>query len=127
MPSLNKNLTWTSTSSVTLTVVTSTSATYLVTYAYDSSTSGTTSKCFYRVLGAATSTSERRILVRNVTEFSFRRYKVVNGVDFTATNDLETKQLQITLRSVRTAVTTVDTTNAVLSARVVLRNKIVST
>jgi len=124
---LASNLTWTSTSSVTLTVVTSTSATYLVTYAYDSSTSGTTSKCFYRVLGAATSTSERRILVRNVTEFSFRRYKVVNGVDFTATNDLETKQLQITLRSVRTAVTTVDTTNAVLSARVVLRNKIVST
>ncbi len=124
---LASNLTWTSANSVTLTVVTSTAATYLVTYAYDTSANGDTSKCFYRVLGAAASTDPRRILVRNVTDFSFRRYKVVNGVDYTAANDLETKQLQITLRSVRTGVTTVATTNAVLSARVVLRNKVVST
>ena len=67
------------------------------------------------------------MLVRNVTEFAFRRYKVVNGVDFSAANDLETKQIQITLRSVRTGATTVAATNAVLSARVVLRNKSVST
>jgi type II secretory pathway pseudopilin PulG len=124
---LASNLTWTSANSVTLTVVTSTAATYLVTYAYDSSTSGTTAKSFYRVLGDASSASARLVLVRNVTDFSFRRYKVVNGVDYTAANDLETKQLQITLRSVRTGVTTVATTNAVLSARIVLRNKAVST
>ena len=72
-------------------------------------------------------TSARRILVRDVTDFAFRRYKVVNGVDYTAANDLETKQLQITLRAVRSRSTTVDATNAVLSARVVLRNKVVST
>jgi prepilin-type N-terminal cleavage/methylation domain-containing protein len=120
------NLTWTSANSVTLTVVTS-SSTYLVTYAYDTATSGQTAKCFYRLLGAANSTSARRILVRDVTDFAFRRYKVVNGVDFTAANDLETKQLQITLRAVRSRSTTVDATNAVLSARVVLRNKVVST
>jgi hypothetical protein len=42
-------------------------------------------------------------------------------------NDLETKQIQLTLRTVRTGVTTVNATNAVLSARVVLRNKQVST
>jgi hypothetical protein len=65
--------------------------------------------------------------VRNVSEFAFRRYKVINGVDYTANNDLETKQIQITLRAIRTGVTTVDTTNAVLSARVVLRNKAVTT
>lgn len=120
------NITWTSSNSVTLTVVTGVS-TYLVTYAYDSSTTGNTSKCFYRLLGDASSTSSRLILVRNVNDFTFRRYKVVNGVDFAASNDLETKQIQITLRSIRSGVTAVDTSNAVLSARVVLRNKIVST
>lgn len=120
------NITWNSNTSITLRVVTSTSS-QLVTYAYDSSTSGPTAKCFYRMLGDGSSTSPRRILVRNVNEFAFRRYKVVNGVDFTANNDLETKQIQITLRSVRTGVTTVAATNAVLSARVVLRNKAVTT
>ena len=120
------NLTWNSSTSVTLRVVTGGSS-QLVTYAYDSSSSGETAGCFYRKLGNASSTATPLILVRNVTEFAFRRYKVVNGVDFAALNDLETKQLQITLRSVRTGITTVDVTNAVLSARVVLRNKAVST
>ena len=65
--------------------------------------------------------------MRKVSEFAFRRYKVVNGANFAAANDLETKQIQITLRSVRTGATTVAATNAVLSARVVLRNKLVTT
>ena len=68
-----------------------------------------------------------RILVRDVSEFAFRRYKVINGTDYTATNDLETKQVQITLRAVKRGVTTVNATNAVLSARVVMRNKRVTT
>lgn len=121
-----KNITWNSANSITLTVVGS-SGTHLVTYAYDTSTGSATAQCFYRVAGTATSTAPRLILVRNVTDFAFRRYKVVNGVDYTATNDLETKQIQITLRSTRTGITTVAATNAVLSARVVLRNKAVST
>lgn len=120
------NITWNSANSVTLRVVTSGSS-QLVTYAYDPSSTGATAKCFYRLAGAATSTAPRRILVRNVTDFAFRRYKVVNGVDYSAANDLETKQIQITLRSIRTGATTVAATNAVLSARVVLRNKEVST
>lgn len=120
------NLTWNSASSVTLTVVTS-GTSYRVTYAYDSSTSGATAQCFYRMLGTTSSTSPKLVLVHNVTDFAYRRYKVVNGVDYSATNDLETKQLQITLRAVRTGATTVAATNAVLSARVVLRNKSVST
>jgi len=123
---LASNITWTSANSITLTVVNATS-TYLVTYAYDTSTSGATSRCFYRLPGPANSTATPLILVRNVTDFAFRRYKVINGVDYTAANDLETKQIQITLRSVRTGATTVAATNAVLSARVVLRNKVVST
>lgn len=120
------NLTWHSSTTVTLRVVTE-SGTEFVTYAYDASTTGDTAGCFYRLKGNPDSTAPRRILVRNVTEFAFRRYKVVNGVDYTASNNLETKQLQITLRSVRTGATTVAATNAVLSARVVLRNKPVST
>lgn len=121
-----KNITWNSGNSVTLEVVNS-GSTYLVTYAYDSSSSGATSKTFYRRLGNAGATGTPQILVRFVTDFAFRRYKIVNGTDFTAVNDLETKQIQITLRTVRTGVTTVNATNAVLSARVVLRNKQVST
>lgn len=116
------NITWTSESRVTLSVVADTGS-YAVTYAYDSSAVGSTAKSFYRQLGSA----PPLVLVRNVSDFAFRRYKVVNGADFTAANDLETKQLQITLRTVRSGVTTVDATNAVISARVVLRNKRVTT
>jgi prepilin-type N-terminal cleavage/methylation domain-containing protein len=121
-----KNLTWVDAHTVTLLVVTDT-GTDSVTYAYDNATTGVTARCFYRKTGAATSTATPLVLVRNVNEFAFRRYKIVNGSDFTATNDLETKQLQIALRTVRTGATTVNATNAVLSARVVLRNKPVST
>lgn len=120
------NITWNNANSVTLRVITN-SGTQLVTYAYDTGSSGATAGAFYRVVGAASSTAPRQILVRNVSEFAFRRYKVVNGVDYAAANDLETKQIQITLRARRTGVTTVAATNAVLSARVVLRNKPVTT
>lgn len=115
------NITWNNSSSITLRVVTSGSA-QLVTYTYSATT-----KNFTRKLGNAASTNPELILIRGVADFSFRRYKVVNGVDYTAANDLETKQIQITLRAVRKGVTTVDATNAVLSARIVLRNKAVST
>jgi prepilin-type N-terminal cleavage/methylation domain-containing protein len=120
------NITWNNDNSVTLSVVEASGST-LVTYAYDSGTSGATAQCFYRKTGAHASTATPLVLLRNVNEFAFRRYKVINGTDYSATNDLETKQLQIALRTVRTGVTTVKATNAVLSARVVLRNKPVST
>ena len=120
------NVTWNSDHSVTLSVVTDTTS-YLVTYTHDNGTSGVTASCLCRRRGAAGSTEPAQVLVRNVTDFAFRRYKVVNGSDFNAANDLETKQLQITLRTVRTGTTTVNATNAVLSARVVLRNKPVTT
>jgi len=120
------NITWNSANSVTLRVITN-AGTQMVTYAYDTGSSGATAGAFYRVVGTASSTATRQVLVRNVSEFAFRRYKVVNGVDYTAANDLETKQIQITLRARRTGVTTVAATNAVLSARVVLRNKPVTT
>lgn len=121
------DVTWVDEHTVTLSVL-DVSGSTLVTYAYDPSTTGSpTAGTFYRKLGSAGASGPTRILVRDVTEFAFRRYKVINGSDFSATNDLETKQLQITLRTVRSGVTTVNATNAVLSARVVLRNKHVST
>jgi Tfp pilus assembly protein PilW len=119
-------ITWTDEHTVTLSVATA-SGSILVTYAYDAGEGTPTAGAFYRKVGAAGVAGPTRILVRNVTEFSFGRYKVINGEDFSASNDLETKQLQITLRTVRTGITTVNTTNTVLSARVVLRNKHVST
>jgi hypothetical protein len=120
------NIQWHNPSSVTLSVVQDT-GTYLVTYTYDDTTTAPTAHTFYRRLGSVSSSAEPQILVRKVTDFAFRRYKVVNGTDFSATNDLETKQIQITLRIVRTGATTVEASNAVLSARVVLRNKRVAT
>lgn len=120
------NIQWHNPSSVTLSVVQDT-GTYLVTYTYDDTTTAPTAHTFYRRLGGVSSSAEPQILVRKVTDFAFRRYKVVNGTDFSATNDLETKQIQITLRIVRTGATTVEASNAVLSARVVLRNKRVAT
>ncbi|MEI7907033.1 MAG: prepilin-type N-terminal cleavage/methylation domain-containing protein, partial [Bacteroidota bacterium] len=116
------NIQWHSPSQVTLSVVQATGS-YLVTYAYDVTTTGETGCTFYRRLGGVRSVAAPHILVRKVTDFAFRRYKVVNGADFSATNDLKTKQIQIMLRIVRTGATTVEASNAVLSARVVLRNK----
>lgn len=117
-----RNITWNSSTSITLSIPTATSATYSVTYAYDSSTTGSTAQCFYRSSGGTT-----RILVRNVTSFAFQRYKLVTSSGSNiATNDLETKQIQLTLQTTMQGTTTAAATNAVLSARYILRNKSVS-
>lgn len=113
---------WTDSSTITLTV-----SGAEVTYVYDSSTSGNTARSFYRKTGGVSSTATPLILVRDVADFTFCRYKIVNGVDYTANNDLETKQIQITMRMVRSRATVASATNSILSARVVLRNKKVST
>lgn len=120
-------ITWNGSTSITLTVP-SAGSSYTVTYAYDSGTTGGTAKCFYRVLGAAGATAGRRILVRNVTSFAFQRYRLVTaaGGSNVASNDLETKQIQLTLQTTMQGVTTAAATNAVLSARYILRNKRVS-
>ena len=113
---------WIDSSAITLTVNGAE-----VTYAYDSATTGPTARSFYRKVGGFASGATPQVLVRDITEFTFCRYKVVNGVDFSAANDLETKQIQVTLRAARTRSTVATATNAVLSARVILRNKKVST
>ena len=115
---------WNSTQSITLTLPTSTNATTLVTYAFDSATS-----TFYRRVGDAASTAPRRTLLSNVaSDFTFQRFKLEqpSASDNTATSDLETKQIQVTLRAGRAGATTVAASQSALSARYILRNKRVS-
>ncbi len=100
-----------------------------ITYAYDSDPQSPTYRCFYRVVGEAGSAEPRRALIRNLApDFAFKRYKLEQPgvIDNTAGNDLETKQIQLTLRAIRSGSTVAATTNSVVSARYVLRNKKVS-
>ncbi len=124
-----KDIFWNSSQSVTLVLPTATNVTQLVTYAYDPGASGATAGCFYRVSGAADSTSPRQVLIHGVApDFAFQRFKLEQaGVDDNhATTDLETKQLQVTLRASRTGATTVAANQSALSACYILRNKRVS-
>ena len=121
---------WNSAQSVTLMVATRTNATTPTTYAYDNVPGSTTYQAFYRVLGEATSTEPRRTLIRNVApDFSFQRFRLEasGNTDNAATNDLETKLLQVTLRATRGgAAGNIAANQTALSARYVLRNKRVS-
>jgi len=98
---------------VTLTVPTASSS-YQVNYTYVPSR-----KAFYRAYG----TADQKLLVQDVTAFSLRRYTLLQT---TATNDLETKQLQLELRALRSGGARITASNNVISARYILRNKIVS-
>jgi prepilin-type N-terminal cleavage/methylation domain-containing protein len=95
-----------------------------VIYAYDSA-----NKRLTRKRGAATA----EVLITSITTFSFSAYNQA-GVNLFTGNDLgtsagraavtaNTKQIQISLRSAKSAVGTADSTNFVLSARYTLRNK----
>jgi hypothetical protein len=116
---------WNSAQSVTLTLPAG-AASSQVTWAYDATTGGATSGCLYRVAGDSGSTQPRRIIVRNLSPaFTFQRFKIEqDGVaDNSATNDLETKQLQLVLTARRTSVAARGVTQSAVSARYVLRNK----
>lgn len=120
---------WNNSQSITLYVATSTNATVATTYAYDTDRRSRTYQCFYRVLGEDGSTQPRRILVRQVaSDFAFQRYKLErSGVtDNAATSNLETKQIQVTLRASRVGAMAVAANQNALSARYILRNKRVS-
>lgn len=92
-----------------------------VSYSYDPSTRG-----FYRNRGSA---GERELL-RGVEVFVLKRYSLqqnpLTGQPLEATNDLGTKQLQVQLRAVRSGAARATATNNVISARYILRNKIVA-
>lgn len=123
------DLRWHGPQSVTLRLPTPGGGSTLVTYAYDPDPASPTAGCFYRLVGGAQSSHPRLVLVHQVApDFAFQRYKLEQsrGEASPASNDLETKQLQVTLRASRTGATTVAANQAALSARYVLRNKRVS-
>lgn len=119
---------WNNPQSLTL-IITRSEGPERITYAYDSDASSDTFRSFYRMRGNADSTEPRRELIRNLApDFAFKRYKLEQPgvIDNAAGSDLETKQIQLTLRAVRSGATVAATTNSVVSARYVLRNKRVS-
>ena len=112
---------WNSFQSITLTVPDSyTGSGNKVTFAYDSSTTGSTARCFYILEGEATSTASRRILVRNVTELFFRRYDRLDNYTFSSLN---TRRLVLALTVNTTGSTLVAANNHVVSASFILRNR----
>ncbi len=120
---------WNSPQSITLSVVTPTNANILATYAYDAETRSPTHGCFYRLPGDASSTASRRVLIRDVApDFAFQRFKLEqpNTSDNTARSDLETKQIQVTLRVAPRGAAAVSASQSAVSARYILRNKRVS-
>jgi prepilin-type N-terminal cleavage/methylation domain-containing protein len=112
-------ISWASNVSLTLTV-----NLVPITYSYDSSTDN-----FSRTVSGTTTT-----LISGITDgtFSFKSYNVagsemplVTAANLTAAGS-STKQLQISLEASRTTQTVTSATNLVLSARYILRNKIVT-
>lgn len=114
-----REATWTSSNSLTLTVVTSAGATVAYTYTYNPS-AGT----FVRIAGGATTT-----LLTGISSFNFTAYKInTDTIDLSDASTLAsasnlTKQVQISLRTIRSTRTVTDATNSVISARFILRNK----
>lgn len=98
---------------VTLRVVTA-AGNYTANYRYLPGT-----KTFYRNYG----TASQSVLIRGVEEFELKRYTLQQAP---AANDLETKQLQLELRAVRTGAAKAFASNNVISARFIMRNKAVS-
>lgn len=118
------NIVWNSSSSITLTVPNNyTSTANLVTYAWDSSTSGATARTFYRKPGSTDATyasQPKTAYVRNVSNLSFARF---NRLDNTATSDSETKRVQITMTVTKASTGLVTSTTTLVSASYTLRNK----
>jgi Tfp pilus assembly protein PilW len=116
-------ITWTSATSITLTVPNNyTNNVNKVTYIYDSSTSGETAQCFYRTPASGTSAATAKlILARSISSLQFKRY---NRLDGDALSDPETKRIQLTFSVQRTGRTLVNANTTLVSASYLLRNKV---
>lgn len=116
---------WGSNWEVTLNVSGPDGSTHPVTYAFEPIHEGSLTGSLYRIHEGA----RRELLVHDVSsDFTFQRYKLEQPghTDNTAGNDLETKQLQLNLRTLRVTMGGPASTQAAISARYVLRNKRVS-
>ena len=102
-----------STSGMTLTVR-GAGGLYTVNYTYVSG-----DKTFYRAYG----TSDQEALLTGVESLTLKRFNLLHN---TASNDLETKQIQLDAKTVRSGGIKFRATNNVLSARFIMRNKVAS-
>ena len=110
------NITWNSSTSITLTVPDNYASTSnQVTYAWDS-TNG-----FFRMPGNAAANNTKTTFIRNITSFSYSRYDKLNS---TATTDAATKSVRLSITITTTAITAKSVTDQILSAAFVLRNKL---
>jgi hypothetical protein len=116
-----RNVTWNSSSSVTLTVPDNYASTSnQVTYTWDSTVGSPTYRCFYRVPGDVSAVSPKIVFVRNVSSFTFSRFDRLN--EPTASN-ASTKRLRIAMTVTARAQTAVAVTDQLVSASFILRNK----
>lgn len=116
------DLRWETPWRITLAVPGSDGVAHPVAYAFEPSSSGSLTGTLARIH----EDGRREALVHDVSsDFSFKRYKLEQpGVpDNTALNDLETKQLQLNLRTLHVTSGGPASTQAAISARYVLRNK----
>lgn len=90
-----------------------------VTYGFDSSTSGPTQRSFYKMPGNAAAANTKTVLIRNVTAFSFSRFKSDNSV---AGSDATTKRLRVNIGVTRPIKGSVSASDNLISASFVLRN-----
>lgn len=125
---LAKDIRWSSDTEVSLIVATPAGLDRRVTYAYDADPSSPTHRSFYRITVSDPTAAPREVLAREVSELSFKRFKLerAGSAENHAINDLETKQLQLTLRASRKGATTVAASQTGVSANFILRNKRVS-
>lgn len=108
-----KDISGFSSSAMTLTVP-GASGDYTVNYTYIANVG-----IFYRAYG----TSDQEELLTGVETLTLKRFNLLNNP---ASNDLETKQVQLDARTVRSGGVKFRATNNVLSARFVMRNKVAS-
>lgn len=113
---MSSGVEWNTANSVTITIEQSGSSS-TATYAYDSS-----ARTFSRTVG-----SDTQVLITNVRAFAFNAYSIdtqtVSLGAITAATNLATKQVQISLETERAHSALALSTNKVISARFVLRNK----
>lgn len=116
---------WTSAWKITLSVPAADGSIQPIHYLFEPLREGSLTGNLYRI----NDTGQSELLVHEVSkDFAFKRFKLEQPgqADNTASNDLETKQLQLNLRTLRLTAGGPSATQAAISARYVLRNKHVS-
>ena len=118
---MSSNVTYNSATSLTLTVPDNyPSNSNLVTYYFDSATSGATAQSFYRRPGDVNSTASIQILAHNVYSCTFNRYDRLGSA---TTSDASTKRIELSLRMRITSTAGAAATENAVSATYLLRNK----